>query len=229
MATYDFSAAFAKSFSAIGNDDTQTLLDLLKLYLGIDPNDPTNDEELERALNFAGDMIETYLDRVIVKRPIDEHFPHHFGTVILHNLPADINAPLNVYLNGTLQTDYKTYLGRGKLAHVSRINTPLDQPMDWRNFDQVTVTYTAGYDPIPSDLAYSIVVLAAMIYNAEGTGSPPSSSVGTMRQFQLYDVGSVSYDTGGASEGGGMTFSYQAGLIPSNIAAMLTPYRRLSA
>jgi len=227
MASYDFSAAFATSFSQLGGtQDDQTLLDLLKLFLGIDPGDTTNDEALTRALNMAGDMVETYLDRIVVKRETAEFFPHHFGTVILHDLPFDPTAPIVVTLDGVNQVDYKVFRSRGQLAHLSRIGQSRDSPMDWRPYEQVIVTYTAGFDPIPSDLAQAIVYVAADLYASEGTGATPGGSSGAVKSMTIQDVGSIAYDVGGSSSAGGGAYG-SPGVISDVSAQMIARYKRM--
>ena len=230
QASYSYSADFSGAFSNVSGAPQQTLLDQLKLFLGIPIEDDQFDEALTRALNQAGDTLEKYLDRIIVKRETIEHYPHHFGTVVLHEPQVDPTANLTVYLNGVVQSGYDIYMMRGKVAHLTRIGHSLDVPMDWRIYDQVDVTYTAGYDPIPSDLAYAITLYASLLYTAEGTGSIPSAGGGDIKQFQLYDVGTVSYDTGSsASTGGGSGGStIQAGMIPAEVAQSVQFYKRMS-
>jgi len=229
--TYDFSAAFASSFSSIGGaQEDMTLLALLKLHLGIVPGDTTNDEELTRSLNMAGDVIETYLDRVIAKREVLERWPHHFGTVILHQPQVDPDADVTVYLNKVIQSGYSIFLMRDNLAYLSRQGYRPDMPMDWRGFDNVSVTYTAGYDPLPSDLADAIVYTAAAYYGAIGTGQFPGGSTGgsgELKSLTLYDVGSVSYDVASSSGGTGGGSVSGSGYISDAVAEMLQPYMRL--
>ena len=225
MASYDFSTALV---SIGGTLDDTTLLDLLKQYLGITGAD--NDAELSQALNMAGYSVETYLDRVVLKREVEEYFPHHFGTVELHNLPVDPTADLTVDLNGDEQTDYSLWFDRNRLAHLSRTGQSFDVPMDWRPYANVTVTYTAGYDPLPSDLANAIIWTAALIYQSEGSGSIPGGGGGSgeIKSMSIYDVGSISYDVGGASSGSGDGTFPSAGIIPGSAAQVLSRYKRMA-
>lgn len=203
---------------------TAALLVMLKEFMGI--TDSTNDQELSDAIDMSISIIETYLDRAVVKRLVEDHYVAHFGTVALHHPQVDVLTDPIVTLNGIEQDGYSIYLDRAKQAYLTRTGVPYDMPFDWRKYDQVNVTYMAGYDPIPPDLSYGIVIFAAMIYNAQGSGVAPTSASSATKQFQLYDVGQVTYDTG-ASEA--TVISYQSGLIPSNIAGTLYPYMRISA
>ena len=187
---------------------------------------------MSEALNMAGDFIETYLDRVIAKRPVDEYFPHHFGTVELHNMPVDTAEPVNVFLDGIQQGDYSVWLRRGKTAFLSKSGIRQDMPMDWRGFNQVTVTYTAGFDPIPSDLANAIIWTAALIFQSQGQGTIPGGGGGSgeVKSMTIYDVGSISYDVGSSASSGGSVDSFSAaGIIPDTAAQVLSRYKRLSA
>lgn len=210
--------------------DFSVLLPLLKEYLGIDPNDTTDDAKLTKALNSAGAAIETYLDRIIPKQSVDEYFAHHFGTVVLHDFPVDTTVEVLVNLNGAAQTDYKIYQDNARLGHLSRIGHRPDMPMDWRIYDQVTVTYTAGYDPIPTDLADAIVYLAGLVYNNYGTGSiPGGGGSGDVKSMTIHDVGSMTFDVGSSSSGDNGGAFPAAGAIPDAAAEMVSRYKRMSA
>jgi len=203
-----------------------TLLDELKAFLGI--TDTLQDAELTSALNKSGPMVETYLDRVIAAREVTEEYAHHFGTVTLHNLPVDTAAPVTVTLNGVDQTDYSIWLNRGKMGHLSRTGVSRDTPLDWRKYDQVDVVYTAGYSPIPSDLAQGIVWTAADMYASDGTGAAPGGASGAVKSMSINDVGSISYDVGGSSGGGSGIWS-APGVISEQSAQIVSRYKRMSA
>lgn len=202
----------------------EQLLTALKLYLGIDPTDTTQDEKLTRALELALATLEKWLDRIIIRREISEEFPHHFGSVILHHLP--VSPTVVVSLNGSEDTSYSWYKAVGGLAHLSRVNSRFDVPMDWRPYDQVVVTYTAGYDPIPDDLAYGVVLFAANLYESEGTSIPPATGSQDLRSLQLYDVGVMQMDV--SSNSSPSNFYLQSGFIPNSVAEHLMSYRRMS-
>lgn len=200
-----------------------TMLEELKLFLGIDPSDTANDAKLTRALNMAGPSIETYLDRVVAKREVIENFRHHFGTVVLHHCPVD--PTITVEVNGSPATGYEWYEYRS-LAYLTRTGLRPDMPMDWRRFDRVKVTYTAGFDPIPSDLAYAIVMTAGGFYAADGTGAAPGGASGDVKTLQIYDVGSVTYDVGG--EGSDTQVGViNPGIISEQAAQILSRYKRM--
>lgn len=194
-----------------------TLLDSLKLFVGI--TDTAQDAELTRALNAAGPAVESYLDRVIASREVIQQFPGYFGTVMLHNAP--VTGTPAVTLNGVSNTSYSVYHS-GTMAYLTRTGQPRDAPIDWRQFDQVDVTYTAGWIELPSDMATAIVYVASGLFASEGTGVSPSGG-GDVSRMSINDVGSISYATGAD------TGLAPWGVIPSTAAEMLSRYRRVSA
>lgn len=225
MADYDFSTALV---SLGGTADDKTLLDMFKDYVGIDPADTTQDETLSQSLNMAGDMCEAYIDRVIAKRSIDQYFQSHFGRVTLHNHPVDTSVAPVVLLDGVEQTDYKIFLAPWGLANLTRQNCQHDMPLDWRAYEQVVVTYTAGFDPVPSDLAQAIVYVASDLFGAIGTGTPPGGGgSGEIKSMTIHDVGSISYDVGSSGSSGGTIESF--GVINDSAAHLLSRYKRMGA
>lgn len=199
----------------------ETLLDMLKSFMGIE--DETQNAELTRGLNLAGPMVERYLDRVVAEREVTQHFPNHFDTVVLHNYP--IIGDVVVMLNGDQQETYEWYRDAGGLVHLSKSGQAWDAPMDWRKFDNVDVVYTAGWAEVPVDLAYGICNVASLLAETEGTGDTLNGGSGELRSFQLYDVGSLNYQTNSAS---GQTMMLQSGMIPNSVAEMISSYRRWS-
>lgn len=207
---------------------SMTLLELLKSYLGITGTE--DDVALTLALNQTGPAVERYLDRVIAQREKVENFARHFGTVVLHDLP--VAEPVVVTLDGVEQTDYEWFKSRGDLAHVSRIGTSWDMPLDWRKYEQATITYTAGYMPIPADLAQAITYAASDMYKSEGTGSLPgggSGGSGDVKSLTLYDVGSVTYDVGSSTSGSSGGVVSGSGVLNETVTNMIESYRRIIA
>jgi len=200
-----------------------TLLDVFKIFLGINTGDDTQDAALSRALDSAGAAIETHVDRLIAKREVTEDFSGYFGTVMLQNYPVEAGT-LTATLNGEASTAYETFNSAG-LTYVTRIGHRRDVPIDWRCFDQVVLTYQAGFDPLPNDLANAILYTAQGLYASEGTGQAPAGA-GDISRMTIHDVGSISYSSGGGGYG-----DYMAGfgIVPPTAVEMLVPYRKVSA
>ena len=207
-----------------------SLLDALKLFMGMDPNDTTKDTQLTNALVYAIVAIETYLDRVVVQRECVEHYAHHFGVVELSQFPVNTSEDVTVTLNGVEQSDYSVFLKGAQHAVLTRQTTPVDVPINWRSFDQVVVTYTAGYDPIPADMTQAIVWTASAVYETEGSATiPGDSGNGEVKSMTIYDVGSISYNTSSSDYArSGMDYFSSRGMIPETAAQMLTAYRKMS-
>lgn len=222
---FDFSSANGGPY---GN---QTLLDLFKLYLGIDVGDTTKDTELSFSLDAAGQICEQYIDRVIGKRPVEEYFQSYFGRVTLHNYPVDTAQDVTVTLNGQEQSDYEVYEERWRLPHLTRQAVQHDMPLDWRAYDRVVVSYTAGFDPIPSDLSQAIIYTAADIYSSQGQGILPGGGgggSGAIKSMSIHDVGSITYDVGVAQGPSGGSIS-SFGVINETAAHLLHRYKRMAA
>jgi hypothetical protein len=211
----------------VDNADSDTLLALLKAFLGIDPGDTTSDTELSRALDLAGITTETYLDRIIVKREVTEFFQAQFASIILHHTPVDLTAGVVVTADGAELSGYSGYLDRARLCHLSNTGERFDVPLDWRIYNDVTVAYTAGYDPVPADLAQALVYTSAGLYSSEGTGAEPGGASGAVKSMSLYDVGSMSFDVGSSS--GSADGAYATGFITPTAANLLARYKRLYA
>jgi len=201
-----------------------SILPMFKTFLGIDLADTTHDLALGLDLKVALTIIETYLDRIIAKRPVSEEYDHHFGTISLQNTPLD--GAVQVTIDGVPQTDYSTY-GQHGMVYLTRAGSfDANYVHDWASFKQVEITYFAGYDPIPDDLAYAIVLTAAGIHAASGGGGAVAGM--EISSMSVPDVGTIRYSsTGGASGGdaGGGAF----GPIPQGALSILGLYRRLRA
>lgn len=205
----------------VNAENSPTLLDMFKQFLGIDPADTSQDAALKRALNTAGPAIERHLDRTLAKSAVTEDFSAYVGTVMLQHSPVEAGS-VTVTLNGEASTAYETYTETGGLTYVTRMGHRRDVPIDWRCFDQVTVAYTAGFDSLPVDLATAIIYTASGLFMADGTGTLPTGA-GDVSRMTIHDVGSISYDTGG----GGYMAGF--GVVPPVAAEMLLPYRRINA
>jgi hypothetical protein len=198
-------------WSQIIDEYEVTLLKLLRTFSGV----LDDDARLPRALDAAGPAVETYLDRAVAQREVTEHWPGHFGTVVLSNWP--VADPVVVTLNGTPDASYSTFMGRGT-AYLSRIGQSRDTPIDWRPFDQVTVVYVAGWAKLPSDLAQAVVYVASGLHQSEGTGQVPSTT-GDVSRMSIQDVGAIAYTTTDDGLAGW-------GVIPGTAHEMLVRYQR---
>lgn len=214
---------YTPSFGDIPVGADQSLMDMLKKFLGIDLSNIDNDEKLSFALNLSGDVVEHHLDRVVVQREIEEIFEAQFDTQMLKERPTDIVVnPPKVYVDDVEDTSYKVYLDNAYQAHLTRTDLQQDIPLAWRKFAKVRVVYTAGFNPIPSPLAQAIVYTAADIYTSQGTGVMPQDTSSDVKSVSLYDVGSVTYNVNSA-------YSVSVGVIPAVAVQLLSKYKRIAA
>lgn len=202
---------------------TVTLLEMFKTFLGI--ADSAQDTALTMALNTAGPTLETYINNVIPKQECEDRYPHHFGTVTLDNSPVTDTA-IVVVLDGVTQDNYSVYTSRGRMGHLTRTDSAQDVPMDWRKYEQAVVTYEAGYDALPVDLAWAIIYTAAPVFKSDGTGTTPGGATGDVKKQMITGVGSIEYDVG-SSSGGGAIEAF--GIIPETAAQLAQKYKRMNA
>ena len=185
-----------------------TLLDMTKQLLGIEPADTSRDQELSQFLEMAGQAAERYIDNIIEQREVTEQIARRKEPVALRYWP--VTGPLSVTVDGAdLSGEFSTYRDDG-LGWAVRSTCNL-----WRNccFEQMNLTYTAGYNPLPADLAYALAQSGAS-YETGGTG-------GAVKRETVVGVGSIEYvagDEGGAAQ--------RVGQLPASAVAVLDTYRR---
>ena len=185
-----------------------TILDLLKQELGIDPSDFTRDTELTIYIETAGLAVERYIDNIVEQRQVTERHSKSNHPTALRYYPVDTLD--NVVVDGVDKTtDYDLYHDEG-LAWSVKDSCGRD-----RNccFDQMNITYVAGYNPVPPDLGFAIVV-AAKTYD---TGV----QAGNVKKEVINGVGSIEYTTGGDDA------DYtKVSHLPDSAVGVLDSYRR---
>jgi hypothetical protein len=181
-----------------------TLLELMKQELGITDN--AQDVQLSMYLQMAGDASESYCDNVLASFDTSEQHAISFDPIALRYYPVTaLNA---VTIDGDdLTANYDLYESEG----VDYITA---SPSGIRSgFSQVNIAYTAGYDPLPTDLGFAVV--------QAGVSYQIGSSAGTVKKESVVGVGSVEYsvdDTSGSAS--------RVGQLLSAAVAVLENYRR---
>lgn len=191
---------------------TMTLLELLKQILEIDPADNTQDDTLSMYLDIAGTTAEKYIDNKIASQPVIEKFSRSKTPVDLRYYPAaDVTE---VLVDGEdVTTDYQVFNDDGIVWSVKDKCSGSVSCC----FEQMKISYTAGYDPIPTNLGYVIALTAS---NME-TGSVSS---GAIKRESVNGVGTIEYATAADQESSG---SY--GPISAGSTQVLDMYRRWHA
>jgi len=181
-------------------------IEFYRARIGLAPTDPSKDDEIKQVLAVSLGMMETYLDRKLIKGDYTEVITHKAGESIqLSAYPID--AIIDVH---NLNRKY----------HV-------DEPIGLIQFDgstirhQIIVDYNGGYDPLPNDLQFVLMqVFDGVWYSVENSSG---GSTGTaIDKMVIADVGSISWKvpTDGSAS------------ISSPLAAyeyILGNYRRFSA
>jgi hypothetical protein len=190
--------------------NTMTLLDLMKKQLDMCTTDTSMDAELCLWLQMAGEACEAYCDNVLAAQDVTERHPATHSPVSLRYWPVSDVTNATVVIDGQdVSTDYEFFYGGGvDFITVSRTGRTLPD-----GFKQMDITYRAGYEPLPSDLAYAIVA-AGNSYNSGIAGT------GEIKRESVVGVGSVEYATSADQAG-------NYGVLSSNVIATLDKYRRL--
>jgi hypothetical protein len=158
-------------------------------------------------LDMAGTACEGYIDNKIVAQDVTEQFAMSRTPVGLRYWPAgdvanvtidsvDVTAEYETYTSDGIQWEAKETCGSSRSTC----------------FDQMSITYSAGYDPVPSDLGY-VLARTGMAYGNQAGG------VGSVRKESVVGVGSIEYQTDEDAEG-------SSGLISSASISVLQKYRR---
>lgn len=188
--------------------DITTLLDLLKDRLGLCDNDTSMDPEYILYLEMACAFAEQYLDNKLVSQEVVERIAIPFSPIALRYWPAE--APTLIELDGEDVTEnYETYVQDG-IRWITR-NSCCSCSDDC--FKQLDVTYLAGYDPVPADIAYALTTGALGYSNNAGNVS------GAVTKEVVNGVGSITYESGGDSEG-------SVGVLSPATISVLERYRR---
>lgn len=116
-----------------------------KERLGIDCADPSQDDAVQSAIDYAITMVESYCQRKFERKTyIDSFYPYVY-TAFLLNWPVE--SIDKVELDGDEVVD-PTY-DLDKMRGIVRFNQGLN---NWTNKYEMLITYTGGFDPIPDDL-----------------------------------------------------------------------------
>ena len=197
----DFAAA-----TIVWGGSTITLLDLMKQLLNI--TDDTQNDELSMWLQMAGEAAEQYIDNKLAKQEVKELFASNRSPVALRYFPA--STLTSVDLDGTDQTaDWQTYISDGICWAENGV-------ISKSTFEQLTITYDAGFDPLPAEVGYAITQIAV---NYEASGGSGSSGI---KKEVIQGVGSIEYVTSADTDG-------NVGLLAPATIGTLEKYRRIHA
>lgn len=184
---------------------TITLLELVKTRLEITGTD--QDAELSMYISMAGAACEKYIDNKLVLQSVTEYVACRNSFISLRYWPVislesitvgEIDITPDCQL---ITSDGVTWVVDTYMADVRSLVG-----------QQTTITYTAGFDPLPGAVGYAIASTALNYVNQ-------TAAVGAIKKEVIQGVGSVEYVTGETSEGA-------VGLIPGSAVGVMEMYRR---
>ena len=200
---------FAGAVIEYGNPPVQvTLLSLMKKQLGIEDYETCRDDELSMYLDMAGAACERYIDNIINERDVKESFKTDQHPIALRYNPVTALVGISVDGEDVLE-DYE-------LFHEEGLHWSVKNRCGWHEgscFEQMILTYTAGYNPLPADLAFAVVT-ASRGYES-GTGG----SIGGIKKEVISGVGSIEYNTDDSTGG-------SVGLLAPSVTGVLDTYMR---
>jgi hypothetical protein len=187
--------------------DTITLLELTKQLLGIVDN--SRDTELSMYLDMAGRACELYCDNKLVEQDVVEELAMSRSPVALRYWLADTLS--SVTIDGVDETaNWTMYRSDG----VAWITESVSGHSHSTSFDKMAIGYTAGFNPLPSEVGYAISTVAISYDEAGG------SSVGSVKKEVVTGVGSLEYVTASDVDG-------NVGQISPAVIGVLEKYKRL--
>jgi hypothetical protein len=196
-------ADFASATTTWGSEST-TLLELMKLLSGI--ADSSQDVTLSMYLEIAGVAAEGYTDSILLHRNVVQQVAKPRSPVRLNH--RTYTALVSVVLDGdTVTSDYEVFQEDG-ISYLTSSRSGITRS---GTFKQMTITYTAGFSPLPTDLAYAIV-RTAMTYE-------DSDFSGAARRETVVGVGTIEYGSGGQG----------SVVLPPTATTVLDRYRNWSA
>jgi hypothetical protein len=172
-----------------------TTLDNVKEWVGVQPDNTTDDELLTRLLNAVSQLVVGYCDRLLLTASYTEQYSRHHGHELTpQNWPISAVASLTVNGNsipaspdgiqdGFVFNDTTIFLMGYSFGYAQ---------YTWgtqARYLNVTVNYTAGYQTIPYDLEQAVIHLIALRYKErERIGQRSKSMAGEVVSFSVFDI-----------------------------------------
>jgi uncharacterized phiE125 gp8 family phage protein len=182
-----------------------TTLAQAKSHLSISPSDTLQDARVELFINAASEKIERYTNRKLVSQGTIAELQHgrRENILLLNQWPIIAISQVSIDSTGA-HTDPATVLAANSYAISDDFNSLLLVNSTFPvGFNNVKISYTAGYVTVPSDLELAVLWLVEWYYLARTRG----------------DMGRTSISKGGESVG-------VLDHMPPMIAEMLGYYKR---
>lgn len=210
---------FAPISSVTPPAQRENIIKLLRVRIGLDPNDGTKDFEILAGFDTALALAESYCDRKFEAKEDSETFVHFWGRDIsLHRYPV---------IEVTDTSDNTEYFHVDKFAGLLRLDNMTAQ-------HEIKVDYRGGYTDTPSaewPFAWPADLLLALFLifdNAYGALSTPSGGSGASGPIKTIRAGDLSITYGSEAQDYGESPAF-GGLIPISATLILDLYTRRKA
>lgn len=182
----------------------------VKESLGIDAGNTSQDNLIKRKINQATLIIEGFCNL-----PNGHHFKEATYTNEVYNNPGTNQIRLKMAPVASVSSfQYaNTSQNLGNWTDQETEDYFIDEDSgllnlnftQWGNWDAVRVTYVAGYDPIPADLAEACVMLAGFLVENSASGTAIKRKREGQREIEYFQPS-------GASSSGSASLIDQLGL-----------------
>ena len=188
-------------------------IEYLRQRVGLEPDDSSEDAQIEVAEAITIAMLETWLDRRLALGPDSEAFTHFRGKVLsLRRYPL---VPDSVVLTLDEQT-YVTFHADEETGLVH---------LDGRQRQhRITVAYEGGYLEMPPALMGAALLVFDSVWAVVGGTDGGATTSGAIRSITIPDVGTVQYATG--SDGATSAEVSEVYGIPALYVGIIERFRR---
>lgn len=205
----------------------------IKAALGIDPADDTKDAAIERTLEAAIDIIETYCGRGFAyKAEVEEHDPITSRDRWLFLFRFPVEAVTSVRAEGSVYpvSSYAIYKKSGLLQWLQHYTFGASPCSPCSADKSITIEYTGGYkdDAWPAGLVDVIESFFYVKWRSRGSGDIASAAPSGAVKSSTVDGLAITY----ADALGSASAVLEQAVIPAGLepwAAQLEPYRQRRA
>jgi hypothetical protein len=169
----------------------------LRVRIGLDPADTTQDDQLAQCLADATAMVEVYLDRQLIAADVVEQFEPGDKVLILRAWPVTAITSIVTAIDAMTvdPTTYYANLPAGRIYARSTAGFYARRGECWPHAALV-VSYNGGFVALPSPLEWALLQLFDLMWALDPSygGTAGASSVGaTIQKVSVIGVGSLDY------------------------------------
>ena len=213
------------------------LLVVLRIRIGLQPDDDSKDLLIEQAYMAALAMCETFCDRWFEFKvgQVEQFGPTRTRSLLLRRYPVLQVTSIVTGMGESLPlTNYSLLQEAGIVMGVAPwlVTWTAPVPGIWMPGDPAyTVTYDGGFDPLPPDLSLAVALgFDAVWYATPGAGALPGQANLPVKSVSVVGVGSMDFDASGSGSGSGHTdgASGSWSLLPQMATDILQRYKHAS-